>query len=286
MQTKRKKRMKKISIIIPAYNCESYIGRCIDSLLRQEGAELEIIAVNDGSTDNTYQKLLEYKDKIIVRNIENSGAANARNIGLVCASGDFVMFVDSDDYLADGAIRRLIDVQAEEDADIVHFRYECVYSDGAVFVPDSQINRDVFVRKKEFKTEVYPLFLKGIYLNSVCMAMYKREVIHGTQFRTDLVTAEDAVFSAAAFTAAKSVKFVSDIIYKYYQSNEGLTGRGISVLRKYHDNFVFAAETAGYLKRWRMNTPLNYIRAYLRPVIVTFDKIGRLCRKKGKEVQR
>lgn len=278
--------MKKISVIIPAYNCEKYIERCIESLLAQSGAELEIIAVNDGSADNTLQRLLKYRDKIVIRSIKNSGAASARNTGLDCAHGEFVMFLDADDYLADDAIKRLVDAQSENDADIVRFRYECVYTDGSVFVPDSQIHADAFVNKNEFKEKVYPLFFKGIYLNSVCMAMYRHGIIKDIRFKTELVTAEDAVFSAAACTAAKSVRFIPDIIYEYYQSNEGLTGRGISVLRKYRDNFAFAAATAGHLKSWGMNTPFNYIRVYFRPIIVTFDKIGRLCKKRGKEVQK
>ncbi len=94
-----------------------------------------------------------------------------------------------------------------------------------------------------------------------------------------MVTAEDAVFSLAAFTNAESVQFIPDVIYEYYQSNEGLTGRGISVVRKYRDNFTFAGETAKYLKKWGMNNPLNYIRVFIRPIRLTFDKLRRIRRK-------
>ena len=271
--------MKKISVIIPAYNSEKYIERCIDSLLAQQGAELEIIAVNDGSSDNTLQKLLKYGDRIIVKSIENSGAANARNVGLSCVHGDFVMFLDADDYLRPGAAKRLAEAQSEHNADIVRFRYEYVYKDSSTFVPDCQISERKFLKKNEFSKKLYPMFFDGIYLNSVCMSVYKRSVVEGVRFRTDMVTAEDAVFSLAAFTNAESVQFIPDVIYEYYQSNEGLTGRGISVVRKYRDNFTFAGETARYLKKWGMSNPLNYIRVFIRPIRLTFDKLRRIRRK-------
>ncbi len=270
---------KKISVIIPAYNCEKYIGRCIDSLLGQKGAELEIIAVNDGSDDNTLGELLKYSDRITVVSIENSGAAGARNAGLSCAHGEFVLFLDSDDCLKDGAVRRLVSAQEENDADIVRFRYECVYSDSSVTVPNVQVSCREFIEKKEFPKKIYPLFFKGIYLNSVCMSMFRRSIIKDTVFRTDMSTAEDAVFSLSAFTKAENVQFITDILYEYNQSDDGLTGRGLSLLKKYRDNFRFAFETAEMLKYWDMDTPMNYARVFVRPLILTLDKIRRLRRK-------
>lgn len=270
--------MKKISVIIPAYNCGKYIERCVESLLKQSGAELEIIAVNDGSTDDTLQKLLKYGDRITIKNINNMGVSGARNLGLSCAHGDFLMFVDGDDYLTDGAIQRLVSAQSENDADIVRFRYKCVYPNGAAVLPKSQLNRYEFIEKQDFPKAIYPLFLRGIVLNSVCVSMYRRDVVKNIKFRTDMSAAEDAVFSLSAFTNAKNVQLITDILYEYYQSNEGLTGRGISVIRKYRDNYRFAAETAKLLKTWGMNTPKNYVKVYMRPIILTFDKVERILK--------
>lgn len=266
----------KISVIIPAYNCEQYIGRCIDSLFVQNGAEMEIIVVNDGSTDRTVDVLSLYTDRIILKNIQNSGAANARNVGLSCATGDFVMFLDADDYFKSGTIEKLIEKQREYDADIVRFRYECVYPNHTVNAPGCQIDREWFAEKNEFPQKIYPMFFRGIYLNSVCMSMYRRSVIEDIRFRTDMITAEDAVFSLAVFHHATNVLFIPDILYEYYQTNEGLTGKGISVFRKYKDNFTFAAVTMRYLKKWKMNTASNYFKVLFRPVLLTFDKIKRL----------
>ena len=90
--------MNKISIIIPAYNCETYIERCIKSLIEQEYENIEIIVVNDGSTDNTertIKKLVELDKRIIYVYKENGGVSSARNAGINVASGDYVGFVDA-----------------------------------------------------------------------------------------------------------------------------------------------------------------------------------------------
>ena len=268
--------MKKISVIIPAYNCENYIERCIDSVLCQTGADTEVIVVNDGSTDSTAEKLKKYNGRIVLKDIKNCGAAGARNVGLQCAGGDFVMFLDSDDYLKDGAILHLAEAQSAHDADIVHFRYEYVFDGMAPYIPDCQADMCMFVQKSEFAKKVYPMFFDGIYLNSVCMSMFRRNVIGNLHFRTDMRTAEDAVFSLGAFGNAESVQFISDVIYEYYQSGSGLTGSGISVFQKYRDNFKFASETAHRLKAWNMNTPRNYARVYFRPALLTLDKLKRI----------
>lgn len=266
----------KISIIIPAYNCRKTIRKCVDSLLCQQGAELEIIVVNDGSTDDTLDQLQAYRDQIKLISIPNSGAAGARNVGLEAATGDFLMFLDADDSLKEHAISKLSEVQREKNADIVHFCYEYVYPDGKRFAPGSQVRKSFFAEKKDFPEAVYPMFWKGIYLNSVCMSMFRRSAVQGLSFRTELATAEDAFYSIAAFTRAENVQFISDILYEYSQSGKGLTGRGLSVFRKYRDNFAFARETAKRLKQWGMNTPGNYASVYLRPARVTFDKLERI----------
>lgn len=92
-----------ISIIIPVYNTEKYIEECINSLLNQSLKEIEIICINDGSTDNSLNLLKDFEQKdprIIVISKENSGPANARNIGLNSASADYIYFMDSDDYIS------------------------------------------------------------------------------------------------------------------------------------------------------------------------------------------
>lgn len=264
----------KVSVIIPAYNCEKRIEKCIASVLNQN-ADTEIIVINDGSTDGTESVLESFGEKIILKSIKNAGVANARNIGLAVASGDFVMFLDSDDTLKYGAIEALLKMQAEHDADMVRFRYECVLENGNRYVPQGQAKGIGFVRKNEFCEKVYPMFLDGIRLNSVCMGMYRRRPVDSLRFRTDMKTAEDAVFSLETVTRAENILFADDVFYEYFRSEGGLTGSGLSVFGKYRDNFKFALATKSYLKTWGMDSFSNRFRVMTRPLRLTFDKIKR-----------
>ena len=114
--------MKKVSVIMPIYNVDKYLDRSIDSLLRQTLEDIEIILIDDGSTDHSkeiikkYQQL--YPDKIIARFIKNSGAAHARNIGLELAQGEYIGFVDSDDYLDRTMFEKLYQLAKSDQADI------------------------------------------------------------------------------------------------------------------------------------------------------------------------
>ena len=101
----------KVSIIVPVYNTSEYLKNCIDSLLAQTLSEIEIIAVNDGSTDNSFQILKEYQalhpNKVYVYNTENKGVSHARNFGVTKSSGQYLWFVDSDDCVEPNACEEL-----------------------------------------------------------------------------------------------------------------------------------------------------------------------------------
>ena len=91
-----------ISVIVPVYNVENYLGKCLDSLINQTYKDIEIICINDGSTDNSLNILREYEQmdsRIIIIDQKNGGLSNARNIGLKEAAGEYIMFVDSDDWI-------------------------------------------------------------------------------------------------------------------------------------------------------------------------------------------
>lgn len=111
---------KKISVIIPCYNAENFILRCIESVLQQDYKNIEIIVVDDGSTDHSVQKLTPYLDKIILVTQKNQGACVARNSGLAVATGDFIKFLDADDYLAEGILSSQADkLESLDDSSIV-----------------------------------------------------------------------------------------------------------------------------------------------------------------------
>ena len=117
--------MKKVSIIIPAYNAEKHIKQCIERLLRQTYKNIELIVVNDASKDNTLDVLNNLLDqRLQVINLpNNSGAYCARKAGLKMATGEYILYVDVDDYLEDNAIKNLVEYINSYNADIVKFRY-------------------------------------------------------------------------------------------------------------------------------------------------------------------
>lgn len=116
--------MVKLSIIIPVYNVENYISQCLDSILNQAFKDFEIICVNDGSTDNSLNALLKYKNKderITIIDKKNEGSGVARNAGLAIAKGDYVYFVDGDDWIDDNALEKIVSKADELNTDILIF---------------------------------------------------------------------------------------------------------------------------------------------------------------------
>lgn len=115
------KNPQKVSIIIPCYNSEEYIQECIESVLKQDYKNIEIIVIDDGSTDNSVEKLKPYLNIIILITQENQGACVARNKGLEVATGEFIKFLDSDDYLAPGIIKSQINKMKDLDSNEIIF---------------------------------------------------------------------------------------------------------------------------------------------------------------------
>ncbi len=270
------KALSRVSVIVPVYNREQYVERCIDSLLEQNYPNVEIVAVNDGSTDGSLEKLKKYGDKIkLVDPGQNLGVANARNLGLENATGDLILFVDSDDSLVPNSIPDLVRFHEETQTDIVHFAYKIIKDNGEVSFSENLFRTDGTVEKERFKKEVYPCFITGISLNSVCCAMYSRNCLEGLRFPTGMKTAEDAIFNVRAFSKARSVSSISIPYYCYYQHEKSLTNTGLSVREKAKYNKILAKEIKTHLKEWKMNNLYWRLKIAFRPVVILFDKIMR-----------
>lgn len=276
----------KISVIIPAYNNAKTIEKTIDSILAQKGADLEVIVVNDGSVDNTKEVLAKYSDRITVIDKENGGVSSARNLGLSKMMGEFVMFIDADDEFEDGCIETIVSKQRQYDADIVRFEYFLVYPDGTKKKPLHYFDKEEFVTKKDFREKIYPHYINGIQMNTLCMTLFKSTLFDGLQFRTDMKTAEDALLGVNIYSRAENVLILPNEYYMYNQTENSITGSGLGILKKYSCNMKLSCEIIKHLGEWKMKTPYWFFKTLLRPIVLTLDKIRRINMSKQKVEKR
>lgn len=237
--------MKKVSIIMPIYNVEEYLCRSIDSLLRQTLHEIEIILVNDGSTDGS-QGIIEryheqYPDKIKYVSIKNSGAAHARNIGLEMAEGEYVGFVDSDDYVDKTMFEKLYNLAKNDQADIT----TCGYF--RIDYKDIQ-KRDITI-KKCFGKSIYQA--PDLLINNVPYIwnkLFKKSLIEDNDihFEENLRIFEDLVFTFKLFLHANRISRVPEPLYNYiFSRDNSLT---FSFTEKRFDLFPAFDSLIGYYK--------------------------------------
>lgn len=211
----------KLSVIVPVYNVEKFLPRCLDSLLRQglEVGEYEVICVNDGSPDNCVQILAEYEQKYpgIFRVItqENRGLGEARNTGMKVAQGEYITFVDSDDYVVDGAYRYLLDhFCTEQKPDVLHFQYRMVFTDGSTFT-DPETKPDGKVTFDGDGVEAYNKFIHPAVWNKFFRHQFLLE--HNLKF--EKIFYEDNLFNFCLFRCHPWLVIVSCNIIRYEQGN-------------------------------------------------------------------
>lgn len=212
-----------LSIIIPAYNSAKYINRCLDSIFSQENElDIEVICVNDGSSDDTLSLLKKYQirePRLKVFDQPNSGASAARNAGISLANGEWIMFVDSDDYVS----RSFGPLVTEAIKNSVDFAVSGLYR-----ISRSDIQNCTRLRKAVFKSEeMYNIVLRTdtLSLGSPCCKIFKTEIVrqYGILFHTDLKLFEDAVF-VYNYLLHCTTAMTSDIVFYCYDVKEVSTG--------------------------------------------------------------
>lgn len=234
----------KISIIIPVYNSEKYLRRCLNSVLGQTYANIEIILINDGSTDESLLICQEYAKndaRISVINQENKGPAAARNAGIKRATGTYIGFVDADDFIEPVMYEKMMAVAENTNTDLVVTNFK-VYDAGNL---NSRIVRNTLPYNKVLsQKEIKEFFIApyfGGYLGilpSLCNKIYKLDFIKSNNFEIDKtrVRAEDYWFNFYVFQKAFSIIVLDDAFYHYYK-NEG------SIMHSFREN-----QFEGFLK--------------------------------------
>lgn len=209
--------MEKISIIVPIYNVEKYLRDCIETIINQTYKEIEIILVNDGSTDTSLEICNEYaekNDKIKIVNKKNGGLSDARNVGLEHATGKYIMFVDSDDYLALNSCEVLYNAIKDTEFEYVTANFAFTNNDGTPW------KKPMFSDK--FQNTLLDIgdYKKSFYLvnSTVWNKIFRKEFIDKNDLKFEVgLLAEDAVFTTQAFLKAKTTYYIKDIVYYYRQ---------------------------------------------------------------------
>lgn len=214
-----------VSVVVPVYNTESYLEECLHSLEKQTLKDMEVILVNDGSTDNSARLLREYAGKdnrfVYVEQL-NQGLSVARNTGMEHASGDYLAFLDSDDWLAENALYVLCGIAAKTRADIVSGNTLAVHPDGRVQSWERRC-REVFAKGSvvEGETYFYKVMDNRCYVPMVYNYLYRREFLmeYGFGFEPGLIH-EDELWTPQVLTAARKIA-IADIDFYYYRQREG-----------------------------------------------------------------
>lgn len=204
----------KISVIVAAYQCEKYLSACIDSIVQQTHKNLEIIIIDDGSTDNTGRIAELYKEKdkrILVVHQENQGVSAARNAGILKATGTYLSFVDSDDTIDPDMYEFLLDKAKSHNALVTHCGYRRI---------EGNITQDINgtgVHLLQSGNEAISCMLQGVYFcGALWNKLYDRKLLDGLYFDTKLKINEDILFNVKAFQKTDRIYFEDVPKYNYF----------------------------------------------------------------------
>lgn len=221
---------KLVSVIIPAYNIEDYIGRCLDSIISQTYKNLEIIVVDDGSRDHTGEILDNYAKKdrrIKVIHKENGGVSSARNKGIEAAEGDYIGFIDGDDLIESEMYKTLVDLLEEENADIAHCGYQMVFPDRIDYYHNTG--------KKKIQTTEEGLkdLLSGEMIEpGLVNKIYKKELIKNCRLDETVKINEDLLMNYQLFKLSQKSVYYDITPYSYMIRSSSATGANSLITKR------------------------------------------------------
>ncbi|MBE6024853.1 MAG: glycosyltransferase [Cellulosilyticum sp.] len=227
---------KKVSVIVPAYNISGYIEECLESLLQQTYSNFEVIIIDDGSTDDTWDKIQYYvgiDNRFKAYKQKNQGASVARNYALDIISGEYCMFVDSDDFIEKDTIAKIVDSIETSNAEWVNYQFNRIdinnnripskdYAEGFKDISDDE-KKFLFIR------DVLAEYLVGY---EVWGKLYKTEIISKNKIRFDksIKIGEDLAFNMTYALYANSIKCIDDKLYCYRMRSDSVMATNDDIL--------------------------------------------------------
>lgn len=223
--------MERISIIVPVYNCGAFLPRCVDSLRKQTYPELEILLVDDGSTDGTAalcDSLAAADSRIVVLHRANGGVSSARNAGLEAARGAYIAFADADDYVEPDHLLRLYQAMQTHHSDVSICSYLTEQEDKCT--PPREGNEGSVHPYREVcydhDSAVCELLAGGAVGGYVWNKLYRRELLEGCGFESGVKILEDLLFNYGVFEKVKTAVFIDTKSYHYIQRGQSAMHRG------------------------------------------------------------
>lgn len=265
--------MVQISIIVPIYKVEKYLERCINSIINQTFEDFELILVDDGSPDKCPELCDQWAKRdrrIKVIHKTNGGLSSARNEGLKICEGNYVFFVDSDDWIERDALKALYSIAVYEKADIVVGN---MHRDKKYVLNDMRYNFDNDSYRKYDRDSYLNMYLKITTQKTryyACAKLYSKSVASHIQY-PDGYTAEDVAGTFYALANAKEIIETEFIVYHYFVNSEGITGRKLNPQYKdmYHSWKQVIAYAESNLPEYVEKCDYNLMRIDL-PVLVSF----------------
>lgn len=248
-----------ISVVIPVYNVQDYLDRCVESIAKQTYENLEVILVDDGSKDGSPKKCDEWAKKdnrITVIHKQNGGVSSARNAGIDKAKGEYISFVDSDDWLESNYFQEMLNILSNNNVEYITCGYKRVYEDGKI----EEFNNDgstLVIDSSEYIKEVLNVHPGYGFVH---MKLVKKEVLNNIRFNESLKVGEDALFNTMICEKIEKVAIYNKPLYNYYFNPE-------SVVRKYDAGYVdkyykSMEEMKKYLLN-KENIDLTYLYNYI-----------------------
>lgn len=213
-----------ISVIVPVYNTEKYLNKCIDSLLKQTYKDLQIILINDGSTDNSLSIMKESEkrdSRILVIDQEHDGVSSARNAGIKKASGEYISFIDSDDWIDLETYEIVLDILMRNDADAVYYEWTEEYSDGTSTTRGHRGKEKIIaegdeILRRYFKNDVNWRISSGIL---------KKTLVDNVFFEVGRELGEDMLFCFFTIAKAERIVYVDLPLYHRYNRMGSLSNQ-------------------------------------------------------------
>lgn len=259
-----------ISVIVPVYNVEKYLKKCVETIQNQTYTELEIILVDDGSQDQSgaiCDELGKQDERIVVIHQVNSGQASARNAGLKKCKGEYVAFIDSDDTIELTMFETLIRLIEKSDSDIVLCGHQSL-AEG--YMPQSlELGQVIDLDYEELWEEIF-----GKLNNSVCNKLYKADLLQGLEFSQGIIHGEDLIFNLMYLARCKKGVLTTVKLYHYYRRAGSITrssfnrnkmfeivakDKALEIVKKHKPDQVMNAEK--YCFRARMNVIRSIYRS-------------------------